>query len=160
LKPLNSLLLRASIIQAVKPKEHGESFCNLKLWSEKEVKSIIGEIIILNKKYSEKNLQLITGKKDIAAHLEGIPEEMLLLSEVIEDPLKLPYMLDTFYTAQIKNEKAFHFALLRVQVDSDLRMHEDIQKYQQRKYVAETLEKLLYGELMLSVGETLSMGED
>lgn len=124
------------------------------------MENIFGEITILDKKYSEKNLQLITGKKDITAYRENIPEEMLLLSEVIEDPLKLPYMLDTFYTTQIKNEKAFHFALLRVQVDSDLRMHEDLQKYQQRKYVAETLEKLLYGELMLSVGETLSMEGD
>ncbi len=99
----------------------------------------MGEVVILEKKYSEKNLQLITGKKDICVHTEDIPEEMLLLSEVIEDPpRKLPYMLETFHTAQIKNEKAFHFALLRVQVDSDIRMHEDIQKYQQRKYVAET----------------------
>jgi hypothetical protein len=121
------------------------------------VGSIIGEIIILDKRYSEKNLQLITGRKDISAHYQDIPEEMLLLSEVIEDPLKLPYLLDTFYTTHIKNEKAFHFALLRVQVDSDLRMHEDLQKYQQRKYVAETLEKLLYGELMLSVGETIGI---
>jgi hypothetical protein len=121
------------------------------------VGSIIGEIIILDKRYSEKNLQLITGRKDISAHYQDIPEEMLLLSEAIEDPLKLPYLLDTFYTAHIKNEKAFHFALLRVQVDSDLRMHEDLQKYQQRKYVAETLEKLLYGELMLSVGETIGI---
>ena len=122
-----------------------------------EVGSIIDEIIILGKKYSEKNLQLITGKKDISLNCEDIPEEMLLLSEVIEDPLKLPYLLDTFYIANIKNENAFHFALLRVQVDSDLRMHEDIQKYQERKYVAETLEKLLYGELMLSVGKTLEI---
>lgn len=122
--------------------------------------NIIGEIIILEKKYSEKNLQLITGRKDISAHRQDIPEEMLLLSEAIEDPLKLPYLLDTFYTAHIKNEKAFHFALLRVQVDSDLRMHEDLQKYQQRKYVAETLEKLLYGELLLSVGENVGMDAD
>ena len=85
--------------------------------------SIIGEIIIFEKKYSEKNLQLITGKKDISSHYQDIPEEMLLLSEVIEDPLKLPYLLEAFYTAPIKNEKAFHFALVRVQVDSDLRMH-------------------------------------
>ncbi len=124
------------------------------------MKSIIGEIIILDKKYSEKNLQLITGKKDISLHHQDVPEEMLLLSEVIEDPLKLPYLLETFYTTQIKNEKAFHFALLRVQVDSDLRMHEDIQKYQQRRYVAETLEKLLYGELMLAVEETVSIDEN
>lgn len=124
------------------------------------MENIIGEIVILEKKYSEKNLQLITGKKEISSHHKDIPEEMLLLSEVIEDPLKLPYLLETFYTSPIKNEKAFHFALLRVQVDSDLRMHEDIQKYQQRKYVAETLEKLLYGELMLAVGETLGIDEN
>lgn len=124
------------------------------------MESIIGEIIILEKKYSEKNLQLITGKKDISSHYQDISEEMLLLSEVIEDPLKLPYLLEAFYTTPIKNEKAFHFALVRVQVDSDLRMHEDIQKYQQRKYVAETLEKLLYGELMLAVGENVGMEGD
>lgn len=124
------------------------------------MESINGEIVILEKKYSEKNLKLITGKIDISTHHQDIPEEMLLLSEVIEDPLKLPYFLETFYTAQIKNEKAFHFALLRVQVDSDLRMHEDIQKYQQRKYVAETLEKLLYGELMLAVGERADEDEE
>ncbi|WP_235280586.1 hypothetical protein [Methanosarcina mazei] len=119
-----------------------------------------GEVIILEKRYSERNLQLITGKKDICSHITDIPEEMLLLSEVIEDPRKLPYLLETFYTAQIKNEKAFHFALLRVQVDADIRMHEDIQKNQQRKYVAETLEKLLYGELMLSVGENSGLDDD
>jgi len=64
-----------------------------------------GEIIILDKKYSERNLQLITGKKDIRSHTIDIPEEMLLLSEVIEDPRKLPYLLEAFHTAQIKNEK-------------------------------------------------------
>ena len=41
---------------------------------------MIGEITILERKYSEKNLQLITGKKDIYAHRHDIPEEMLLLS--------------------------------------------------------------------------------
>lgn len=120
----------------------------------------MGEVTILEKKYSEKNLQLITGKKEVCLHVKDIPEEMLLLCEAIEDPRKLPYMLEAFHTAQIKNEKAFHFALLRVQVDSDIRMHEDIQKYQQRKYVAEVLEKLLYGELMLSVGENSGLGDD
>ncbi|AAM04368.1 predicted protein [Methanosarcina acetivorans C2A] len=125
-----------------------------------EVESVGDEIIVSEKRYSERNMQLITGKKDISSHTMDIPEEMLILSEVIEDPRKLPYLLETFYTAQIKNEKAFHFALLRVQVDSDIRMHEDIQKYQQRKYVAETLEKLLYGELMLSVGENSGLDDN
>lgn len=120
----------------------------------------MAKLLSLKKNIQKKNLQLITGKKDISSHYQDIPEEMLLLSEVIEDPLKLPYLLEAFYTAPIKNEKAFHFALVRVQVDSDLRMHEDLQKYQQRKYVAETLEKLLYGELMLSVGENSGTEND
>ena len=45
-----------------------------------EVESL-GEVVILEKKYSEKNMQLITGKKDIFVHTEDIPEEMLLLSD-------------------------------------------------------------------------------
>jgi len=120
------------------------------------VEKINREITIAGKKYSEKALQLVLGRENIMTDIESISEEMLLLAEVIEAPLKLPGMLETFYTMKIKNEKAFHFALLRVQVDSDLHIHEDIQKYQQRKYVAETLEKLVYGELMLN-GEGLGM---
>jgi len=96
------------------------------------------------------------GRENIRAESENISEEMLLLSEVIEAPFRLPALLETFYSMKIKNEKAFHFALLRVQVDSDLHMHEDILKYQQRKYVAETLEKLLYAEMMLA-GEGLGL---
>lgn len=90
------------------------------------------------------------GRGDVKTDAESISREMLLLTEVIEAPLRLPSILEVFYTMQLKDEKAFHFSLLRVQVDSDLRMHEDIQKYQQRRYVAETLERLIYGELMLS----------
>lgn len=111
-----------------------------------------GSLVISKNKYSENLLQLILGKKDILS-IEAIPEEMLLLSEVIDNPFKLPYMLEGFYKMQFQNEQAFHFALLRIQIDSDLRMNEDIQKYQQRKYVAETLEKMLYGELILGVRE-------
>jgi hypothetical protein len=117
------------------------------------------KINILGKLYSEKDLQLITGKKDVSEKAETLPEEMLLLCEIIEDPQKLPLFLETFHTLQIKNEKAFHFSLLRVQVDSDLKMHQDLQKYQQRKYVAEILEKLLYGELMLSI-DNLGSGDE
>ena len=120
----------------------------------------MARLLSSRKNILKKTCNLSQEKKIYPAHRQDIPEEMLLLSEAIEDPLKLPYLLETFYTTQIKNEKAFHFALLRVQVDSDLRMHEDIQKYQQRKYVAETLEKLLYGELMLSVGETVGIDEN
>lgn len=49
-------------------------------------------------------------------------------------------------------------ALIRVQIDSELRMQEDILRYQQRRYVAQVIEILLYKELLLAPRE--SAGEE
>lgn len=98
-------------------------------------------------------LELVTGKKGDKVELGSIPEELLTLCEILDNPYELPYFLETYYSMKISDEQAFRFSLLRVQVDSDLRMHEDIQKHQQRSYVARTVEKLLYRDLMLEVVE-------
>lgn len=114
---------------------------------------INGNVTIKGKKYSSDILELIIGKKGDKVEFESISKELLILCEVLDDPYKLPYFLETYYSMEISNEQAFRFSLLRVQVDSDLRMHEDIQKHQQRSYVARTIEKLLYRDLMLEVVE-------
>ncbi len=115
--------------------------------------NINGNITIEGKEYSSKILELIIGKKGDKVEFESISQELLILCEVLDDPYKLPYFLETYYSMEISDEQAFRFSLLRVQVDSDLRMHEDIQKHQQRGYVARTIEKLLYRDLMLEVVE-------
>ena len=115
--------------------------------------NINGNVTIEGKKYSLEILKLVTGKQDGKIEFEDVPKELLILCEILDEPYKLPYLLESYYSMKIGDEQAFRFSLLRVQVDSDLRMHEDIQKHQQRSYVARTIEKPLYRELMLEVME-------
>ncbi len=110
-------------------------------------------VTIDGKNYSKEIIGLVTGNQNIDAELEKIPACFLMLCEVIDNPYKLPYFLETFYSLDIDDENTFRFSLVRVQVDSDLRMNEDIQKHQRRRYVARTIEKLMYHEIMLELME-------
>ncbi|MBN1133823.1 MAG: hypothetical protein JXA38_02665 [Methanosarcinaceae archaeon] len=110
-------------------------------------------VTIDEKKYSKEILGLVTGNQDFNTELEKMKASFLLLCEVIDDPFKLPYFLEKFYSMEIGDENTFRFSLIRIQVDSDLRMNEDIQKHQRRKYVARTIEKLMYQEIMLEMME-------
>ncbi|MBC7085868.1 MAG: hypothetical protein H5T43_05840 [Methanomethylovorans sp.] len=110
--------------------------------------SIPGKIMVAENEYSLDTLKIITGHSMIKDS-DSIPEELLLLCRVVDNPYLLPYFLETFYSMQLRDENGFHFALLRIQVDSQLRMNEDIQKHQHRIYVTRTLEKLLFNELLL-----------
>lgn len=116
---------------------------------------IAGKVLIAEKEYSLDTLKIITGHS-VFKDPGSMPEELLLLCSVIDNPYLLPYFLETFYSMQLRDENFFHFALLRIQVDSQLRMNEDIQTHQHRTYVARTLEKLLFNELLL---ETVSVQE-
>lgn len=107
-------------------------------------------IKIIDKKYSKKTLQLLVGQKQ--PDFSNIQDNILLLSEVVDDPYKLPYLIEQIQSLEIEDKDKFRFALLRVQIDSELHMNEDIQRNQQRRYVAQIIEKLLYGEILLEVG--------
>ncbi len=100
-----------------------------------------------NKKFSLKTLGLLVGKKDV--DIENVPENILTVAEVVDEPEKLPYLLETIKSMQIDDVEKFRFVLLRVQIDSMLHMNEDIEMYQKRLYVSQVIEKLLYGEIML-----------
>lgn len=100
-----------------------------------------------DKNFSLKTLRLLTGKKDV--DIENVPENILTIAEVVEDPDELPYLLETIKSMEIEDKDKFRFVLLRVQIDSMLRMNEDIEMYQKRLYVSQVIEKLLYGEILL-----------
>ena len=108
-------------------------------------------IIMDGEKYSIADLQILTGEKE--------PKEpvgyVALLAKVLKDPLNLPFLLDEICTLDLdKVEKRnLRMALIRVQIESELRMNEDIQRYQQRRYVAQVIEILLFKELLLEPGE-------
>ncbi len=108
------------------------------------------KVTIGREKYSASDIDLITGG-DGGEPLGSI----LLLAKVLETPLKLPRMIKQFCTLCLQGSEMeeFRLALIRVQIDADLKMHQDIQRYQQRRYVAQVIEILLFQELMLAPSE-------
>jgi hypothetical protein len=98
-------------------------------------------------------LQLLVGQKEVDP--ENVTEDILLLEQVIDDPYSLPYIIEVLNSLEIEDEEKFRFALLRVQIDSELRMNEDIQKHQRRRYVAQVIEKMLFAELLIELGPVM-----
>ncbi|MCJ7444548.1 MAG: hypothetical protein MUO26_08470 [Methanotrichaceae archaeon] len=110
---------------------------------------LIGEI---DEKYSISDLKLLMGIDEVSETKPFI----ILLARALNDPFRLPWLLkDICGLCLDENEISdLRMALVRVQVDAELRMNEDIQRYQQRRYVAQVIEILMFQELMLAPKET------
>ncbi len=106
---------------------------------------------IKDKNYSLKTLKLLMGQKELDA--KNIPESILIIAAAVDNPYELPYLIETMNSMEIDDKAKFRFVLLRVQIDSNLRMNEDLEMYQKRLYVAQVIEKLLYGELFFESGK-------
>lgn len=104
-----------------------------------------------DKKYSLKTLGLLSGNKEV--DIEDVPENVLTIAEAVDDPDKLPYLIESIKSLKIDDMEKFRFVLLRVQIESHLHMNEDLERYMKRLYVAQVIEKLLYGELLLEEGK-------
>lgn len=109
------------------------------------------QVIINDKKYSLETLKLLTGHPDM--EIEKIPHNVLVIAEAVDGPDKLPYLLETIKSLEIDDMDTFRYVMLRVQIDSELHMNEDIEKYHKRLYVSQIIEKLLYGELFFEAGK-------
>ncbi len=115
-------------------------------------------VIIKDKKYSPETLKLLTGQYDM--DIKKIPHSILVIAEAVDGPDKLPYLLETIKSLEIDDMDKFRYVLLRVQIDSELHMNEDIQKYHKRLYVSHVIEKLLYGELFFEAGKDEENDDD
>ncbi len=64
-----------------------------------------------------------------------------------------PYLLEAIYReAQGYDDETldrFRFALVRLQVFTDLHQYEDMESIQKVRYVAQVLEKVIFGDLLL-----------
>ncbi len=111
-----------------------------------------GFIKIEGEKFSSYDLSLLTGEDEV----RGTPSpHILLVARALRDPMRLPWLLKDICAICISGDEQrnIRLALIRVQVDAELRMHEDIQRYQQRRYVAQVIEILLFNELLLAPRE-------
>ncbi len=108
-------------------------------------------ISIRDKKYSLKTLGLLAGQTDV--DIGNLQDNILTIAEVVDEPDKLPYLLETIKSLKIEDPEKFRFVMLRVQIDSQLHLNEDIEKYHKRLFVSQVIEKLIYGELLLEAGK-------
>ncbi|HUK38761.1 MAG TPA: hypothetical protein VLV30_06580 [Methanomicrobiales archaeon] len=90
--------------------------------------------------------------KVLAGKEEPLPvyQKVSLCLENIE---AFPYLLESIYReAQGFDEDTldrFRFALIRLQVYTDLHHYEDMENTQKVRYVAQVLEKVIFGDLLL-----------
>jgi len=88
--------------------------------------------------------------------LQGPKEDKELYDEIVralEDVTLFPHLVEPIYRMAMNYDEdrldRLRFALLRVQLYSDIHRNEDMERAQKMKYVAEVLEKTIFGSLML-----------
>jgi hypothetical protein len=93
---------------------------------------------------------------DYARVLAGKGEALPIYASIeacFRDIDQLPDLLEPIYTeAQVFNEETLdrlRFALVRIQVFTDIHRYEDMEHTQKVKYVAQVLEKVIFGSLLL-----------
>lgn len=109
------------------------------------------DITINGERYPSEDLKLLTGADEVLEPKMHI----LLLAKILRNPMRLPWFLKDICDLCLNDEdlKDLRLALIRVQVDAELRMNQDIQRYQQRRYVAQVVEILQFNELLLAPKE-------
>ncbi len=109
-------------------------------------------IAIEGEKFSAYDLKLLTGEDSIR---ETFTPNLLVVARALRNPMRLPWLLKEICALNLncEEQRDLRLALIRVQVDAELRMNEDIQRYQQRRYVAQVIEVLLFNDLMLAPRE-------
>ena len=109
-------------------------------------------ITIEGEKFSAHDISLLTGADSIS---ETPNSNILMVARALRNPMRLPWLLKDICALNLgcDEQRDLRLALIRVQVDAELRMNEDIQRYQQRRYVAQVIEVLLFNELMLAPRE-------
>jgi hypothetical protein len=91
-------------------------------------------------------LQVLSGREPPLAIYDGI-------IVCLENPLAFPDLLEPIYRQAMSLDDdtldRFRFALLRLQLYADIHRNEDLEKAMHIKYVAQVLEKVIYGTLVM-----------
>ena len=77
---------------------------------------------------------------------EKIPDPVAKIAEALDDPRRLPYLIEEITTHKDIGKYRIH--LVRVQVESELRMREDVDFHSTRLWIAQTIEKVAFGDLL------------
>ena len=101
---------------------------------------------IQGRKYRKRTLNILTGGK-----AEKATDDILLLARVFDRPEDFTYLLED--VLRLKKLQRLRYALLRMQVECQLHMNEDMEGYSRWLWIARTIEKALFGSLLLERSE-------
>lgn len=114
-------------------------------------------VTINGENFSTDDLKLLAGEDEVREPKGYI----LLVARALRSPMRLPWFLKDICAVCLNEEeqREMRLSLIRVQVEAEMRMNEDIQRYQQRRYVTQVIEILLFNELLLAPREPVEEGD-
>jgi hypothetical protein len=94
--------------------------------------------------------RILTGKEGSLPIYKGV-------IAALENPLAFPDLLEPIYREAMKLDDdsldRFRFSLMRLQLWSDVHRNEDLEKAMHIRYVAQVLEKVVFGSLVMEPAE-------
>ena len=117
-------------------------------------------VTISGEKFSSNDLLLLSGSDEISQP-DQVKGYILLVARALRNPMRLPWLLQDICKMCLAEEeqREMRLCLIRVQVEAELKMNQDIQRYQQRRYVAQVIEILLFNDLLLAPREAVEEAE-
>ena len=95
-------------------------------------------------------LRILSGKEEPLPIYNGV-------IECLKNPQAFPDFLEPVYREAMKFDDVtldrFRFALLRLQLYADIHRNEDLERAMQIKFVAQVLEKVIFGTLVMEPQE-------
>jgi hypothetical protein len=94
--------------------------------------------------------RILSGKEKPLAIYKGV-------IAALENPLVFPDLLEPIYREAMSMDDEtldrFRFSLMRLQLYADIHRNEDLEKAMHIKYVAQVLEKVVFGSLVMEPAE-------
>ena len=93
--------------------------------------------------FSKEIIELLSGEENS----EELKDEWIPLAKALDNPDDLPFLLSKI--KYLESDDELRWALIRVQVNSQLKMKENIDYYKRQLFAAKTIEILLFKRLKL-----------
>jgi uncharacterized protein YerC len=87
-----------------------------------------------------------------------LPKAVDLIAECLENPKQMYLYIEDIITDEKVQNLRMH--LVRVQIDSELHMRDDVDHHTHRLWVAQTIERMVFGGLMVEGEKVLEDDEE
>ncbi|MEF8832470.1 MAG: hypothetical protein V5A66_03005 [Candidatus Thermoplasmatota archaeon] len=103
----------------------------------------ISKMEVQDREFSRELVEVLIGEEDA----DSIEEEWIPIAEAIENPDRLPFFVSEIL--EMEKTKELRRALVRVQINAQLKRDQALDLYKKQLFAATTIEILLFGKLRL-----------